>query len=135
VLKHELTHSFVTQKTVGRCPVWLQEGLAQWIEGQRSGENAAVLVKVYDDEQALPLGVLEGSWMRLPPDAAGYAYAWSLANVEYIIETNGMGDITRILERIAAGDSTEEALRTVLRTDYTELARSTAKYLRGSYVH
>ncbi|MGA2482222.1 MAG: tetratricopeptide repeat protein [Candidatus Acidiferrales bacterium] len=135
VLKHELTHSFVTQKTVGRCPVWLQEGLAQWIEGQRSGENAAVLVKVYDDGQALPLGVLEGSWMRLPPDAAGYAYAWSLANVEYIIETNGMGDITRILERIAAGDSTEEALRTVLRTDYTELARSTAKYLRGSYVH
>src|SRR5262249_29001338 len=29
VLKHELTHSFLTQKTHGRCPVWLNEGIAQ----------------------------------------------------------------------------------------------------------
>jgi tetratricopeptide (TPR) repeat protein len=135
VLKHELTHSFLTQKTAGRCPVWLQEGLAQWTEGQRSGDNAAILVQAYDDKQAAPLEGLEGSWMRLPPDAAAYAYAWALANVEYIIVTDGMGDITRILERIAAGDSTEAALRTVLRTDYSELARSTANYLRRSYVH
>ncbi len=35
VLKHELTHSFVTEKTHGRSPVWLQEGLAQWMEGKR----------------------------------------------------------------------------------------------------
>ncbi|HJY88581.1 MAG TPA: hypothetical protein VKE24_17240 [Candidatus Acidoferrales bacterium] len=26
VLKHELTHSFIQQKTHGRCPLWLQEG-------------------------------------------------------------------------------------------------------------
>ena len=36
VLKHELTHSFVGQKTDGRCPVWLQEGIAQYMEGKRS---------------------------------------------------------------------------------------------------
>ena len=33
VLKHELTHSFVGQKTHGRAPTWLQEGIAQWMEG------------------------------------------------------------------------------------------------------
>ena len=36
VLKHELTHSFVGQKTDGHCPVWLQEGIAQYMEGKRS---------------------------------------------------------------------------------------------------
>ena len=29
VLKHELTHSFVGQKSHGRAPTWLQEGIAQ----------------------------------------------------------------------------------------------------------
>jgi tetratricopeptide (TPR) repeat protein len=134
VLKHELTHSFIQQKTRGRCPVWLQEGLAQWMEGQRSGENAAVLMQIYDEKRAAPLATLEGSWMRLPPEAAGYAYAWALANVETIVQTDGMSDVTRILDRIASGDSTEAAIREVLRADYNELAQSTAEFLRRSYL-
>ena len=43
ILKHELTHSFVYQKTDGRCPTWLQEGVAQWMEGRRTGADAAQL--------------------------------------------------------------------------------------------
>jgi tetratricopeptide (TPR) repeat protein len=135
ILKHELTHSFLTQKTLGRCPVWLQEGLAQWMEGKRSGEYAADLLQAYDAKQAVPLGTLEGSWMRLQGDAAAYAYAWSLANVEYIIQTNGMGDMTRVLDHIATGESTEAALETVLRSNYNDLGQATAEYLRRSYAH
>ena len=33
VLKHELTHSFVRQITMGHCPTWFNEGLAQLEEG------------------------------------------------------------------------------------------------------
>ena len=42
ILKHELTHSFITQKTHGRCPTWLQEGLAQLWKGSqpRSREHS-----------------------------------------------------------------------------------------------
>ena len=36
ILKHELTHSFVQQKTHSRAPIWVHEGIAQWVEGQRS---------------------------------------------------------------------------------------------------
>lgn len=135
VLKHELTHSFIQQKTHGRAPTWLQEGVAQWMEGRRSDENAAILVKVYDAGQAAPLGRLEGSWMGLSTDVARYAYAWALANVEYIVETQGMGDVERILDRIAAGDSTEDALREVVRDSYGDLMQSTAEYLKKTYEH
>ena len=135
VLKHELTHSFIQQKTHGRAPTWIQEGVAQWMEGKRSDENAAVLVQVYDQGQAAPLGKLEGSWMGLPGDVARYAYAWALANIEYVVETQGMGDVERILDRIAAGGSTEDALKAVLHDDYGDLMRSTAEYLKKSYVH
>jgi tetratricopeptide (TPR) repeat protein len=135
VLKHELTHSFVGQKTRGHAPTWIQEGLAQWMEGKRSGDNAAVLAQVQKEGHAASLGSLEGSWMGLPSDAAGYAYAWALANIEYIVQTDGMGDIERILDRIGSGSSTEAALREVLHSDYNDLMQSTAEYLRKTYGH
>ncbi len=134
VLRHELTHSFIQQKTHGRAPTWIQEGMAQWIEGKRSDENAAVLVQVYEAGQAAPLSRLEGSWMGLSGDVARYAYAWSLANVEYIVETQGMGDMERMLDRIAAGSESEAAAKEVLRDDYGELMKSTDEYLKKNYV-
>lgn len=134
VLKHELTHSFIQQKTHGRAPTWVQEGVAQWMEGKRSDENAAVLVRVYDAGQAASLGQLEGSWMGLPGDVARYAYAWALANVEYIVDTDGMGDVERILDRIGEGSATEDAVKGVLHDDYNDLMRSTAEYLKKNYV-
>ena len=49
VLRHELTHSVVVGKTRGRCPVWLQEGVAQWMEGSQvtgsTGGQAAGAVR------------------------------------------------------------------------------------------
>jgi tetratricopeptide (TPR) repeat protein len=133
VLKHELTHSFVRQKTRGHVTTWIQEGLAQWMEGKRSGDSAGMLAEVYREGQATSLGKLEGSWMGLSSDRAGYAYEWALANIEYIVETSGMGDIQRILDRIGSGSSTEEALRAVLHGDYNDLMQSTAEYLRKTY--
>jgi tetratricopeptide (TPR) repeat protein len=133
VLRHELTHSFIQQKTHGRAPTWIQEGIAQWMEGKRSDENAAVLIQIYDAGQAAPLGRLEGSWMGLSGDVARYSYAWALANVEYIVETQGMGDMERILDRLAAESETEAALKEVLRDDYEQLMKATEEYLKKNY--
>jgi tetratricopeptide (TPR) repeat protein len=133
VLKHELTHSFVRQKTRANAPTWLQEGLAQWMEGKRSGPNAHVLLQVYDAKQAMSLGDLEAPWLRFSSDVVGYAYAWALANIEYIVQTEGMTGVERILDRLAAGSTTEAAVRDVLRSDYSDLMESTAQYLRKTY--
>jgi Tetratricopeptide repeat len=144
VLKHELTHSFIAQKTNGACmglkascairaPTWIQEGMAQWMEGKRSGEDAAVLQQIYAQGQAIPLGRLEGSWMSMGGDTARYAYAWALANIEYIVQTDGVGDVERILDRIGAGMATEAALKEVLHSNYEDLIQSTAEYLKKTY--
>jgi len=133
VLKHELTHSFVQQKTHGRAPTWIQEGLAQWMEGARSSENALALAQIYTEGKGLSLGRLEGSWTGMNSDAALYAYAWALANIEYIVQSGGMSDLERILDKIGSGVSAEQAIREVLRSDYTELMQGTAGYLRKAY--
>ncbi len=134
VLKHELTHSFVGQKTGGRCPVWLQEGLAQYMEGKRSRTNAAALASAFDRHMEISLQSYETSWMNLPRDAAATAYAWSLAVVETLMTVNGVDDVERILDRIAAGSSTEDAIHAVLHDDYSELMLSTAQFLRKAYL-
>jgi tetratricopeptide (TPR) repeat protein len=133
VLKHELVHSFLAQKSANRCPVWLHEGVAQWMEGRRSAGAAAALVAAAGRRGTLPLRALEDSWLNLDENASAFAYAWSLAVVEYVISVHGMRDVERALDRIAAGAAPEAALREVLRMDYEELERRTVDFLRRSY--
>jgi len=143
VLKHELTHSFIYQKTGGLCPTWIHEGLAQWMEGKRSEKSATALAKRIEQTQAraqssgrssVAPGWLEASWTQRSTEEAAFLYALSLAMIEYIIGTNGMGDIERLLGAISAQPSTEAALRSTLRMNYPELQRETARYLRRTYV-
>jgi hypothetical protein len=133
ILKHELTHSFIQQKTRGHAPTWIQEGLAQWMEGQRSGDNAAVLLQNHGHGAAPLLPGLEGGWMGLQEPTVHDAYAWALANMEYLVTKDGMDDVERILDHIATGESTESALREVLHSDYADLEQSTAVYLQNTY--
>jgi tetratricopeptide (TPR) repeat protein len=133
VLKHELTHSFVQQKTLGHAPTWIQEGLAQWMEGKRSDLNATALIAIYQSDPALGIKHYQGDWMKLSNEAVNAAYAWALANVEYIVQSGGMNDVDRILDRLAAGDAPEVALKAILRSDYTDLTHDTVQYLRKKY--
>jgi tetratricopeptide (TPR) repeat protein len=133
VLKHELTHSFVRQMTFGRCPTWLQEGLAQWMEGRRSGGNAKFLIAAYDSGGLIPLQRLEGSWTALPASIAAFAYAWSLAAVECVMARSGQMAINRLLGDLGTGAPSEEALRESLQIGFADFARETADYLRATY--
>jgi len=129
VLKHELTHSFVGQKSHGRAPTWLQEGVAQYMEGRRSASTGALLDEA--NQGLVPtLGALEGSWMGLSAGSAAMAYAWSLAVVESIVQSGGMSDISRLLDRVASAPSTEDAVRDALHSDYSDLQQQTIAYLR-----
>ena len=76
-LRHELAHSFISQKTHGNCAIWLHEGIAQWAEGKRSKDDAAMLVDLYDHHDDPSLGALEKSWLAMPADVARISYGWS----------------------------------------------------------
>jgi tetratricopeptide (TPR) repeat protein len=133
VLKHELTHSFVGQKSHGRAPTWLQEGVAQYIEGRRT-VNVGALLDAANQGFVPTLAGLEGSWMGLSGSSAAMAYAWSLAVVEAIVQAGGISDLSRLLDRIASAPSIEEAVRDALHSDYADLQQQTIVYLRRADV-
>src|SRR6266849_2797496 len=133
ILKHELTHSFVFQKTAGRAPTWLQEGVAQWMEGRRTGGDAAPLIVAFQDGKGASLRYFEGPWMRYSAQQARFAYAWSLAAVESIEATSGSDGLGRLLEATRTEASPEAAIHQALRIGYSGLDESTLDYLRQTY--
>ncbi len=133
VLKHELTHSFVSQMSAGRCPTWLNEGIAQIEEGKSSASYGRPLEQVFAAGNEIPYNVLEGSFMNFSSPQALVAYAESLAATEYIRDSYGMSEISRILERLAQGSSTESALRASIHADYGQLRDDMARWLKDKY--
>ena len=133
VLKHELAHSFITQLSAGRCPPWLHEGIAQFLEPKSLGGTGHQLAVLFKSQQNIPLNVLEGSFLQLSGSQAYLAYAESLAAVSYINDTNGMSDVQRVLQRISQGSSTEAALRATIHSDYAQLESDLTKYLVDKY--
>lgn len=133
VLKHELAHSFINQLSAGRCPPWLHEGIAQFLEPKSLGGNGRVLSQLFNTQRNIPLNVLEGSFMRFSGSEANLAYAESLAAVSYINDSYGMSDVQRILQRLSEGSSTEAALRATIHSDYGQLESDLAKYLSDKY--
>jgi tetratricopeptide (TPR) repeat protein len=133
VLKHELAHSFINQLSAGRCPPWLNEGIAQLLEPKSLGGDGRHLAQLFKSQNNIPLNMLEGSFTRFSTAEAYIAYAESLAAVSYINDSNGMGDIQRILQRLSEGSSAEAALRATIHSDYGQLESDLGKYLGDKY--
>ena len=133
VLKHELAHSFITQLSAGRCPPWLHEGIAQFLEPKSLGSEGHQLAQLFKSQHNIPLNVLEGSFLQFSGPEAYLAYAESLAAVSYINDSYGMSDVQRILQRISQGSSTEAALRATIHSDYGQLESELARYLADKY--
>ncbi len=133
VLKHELAHSFINQLSGGRCPQWLNEGIAQAMEPKSLASNGNRLAQLFRSQHEIPFNSLEGSFMGFSPVEASLAYDESLAAVQYISQTYGMSDVQRILERLGNGSSTEAALRATIHSDYGELETEVGTYLTTTY--
>src|SRR5215472_3678384 len=133
VLKHELAHSFITQLSAGRCPPWLHEGIAQYLEPKSLGGQGHQLALLFQAQRNIPLNALEGSFLQFSGAQAHLAYAESLAAVSFIVDSYGISDVQRILQRISQGTSTEAALRATIHSDYGQLESDLARYLGDKY--
>jgi tetratricopeptide (TPR) repeat protein len=129
VLKHELTHSFLNSLASGRCPVWLNEGLAQFMEPRSASMYAQQLSPLFLQRKAIPFSILERSFTRFSPLQAQVAYAESLAAVEYLNGRYGMGEIVRMVQSIGSGVEPETALRSSTGVDYSVLGQRIGEYL------
>jgi hypothetical protein len=129
VLRHELAHSFIASRTGGNCPTWLQEGIAQWLEGGDPTRENAMLAAAAREHRLRPLVVLEGPFDALPESDAVLAYAQSLSAVAYIVRRSGEAGIVRLLSALGDRLPSEEALPVALAISYPELQKEWSEQL------
>jgi tetratricopeptide (TPR) repeat protein len=133
VLKHELTHSFVRQITMGRCPTWFNEGLAQLEEGATTATMGAQLARALPTGQLPSFQALEGPFLNLPRDQVALAYAKSLAGLEYLRTTFGMGEIRNLLKAMPSQPDFGVLLQDQLHLTYPAFEQEVANYIVKKY--
>lgn len=122
-LRHELTHSFVHWLASGKCPTWLNEGLAQMMEPRSASMYARELGPMLLNRKAIPFSILQYSFTRFSPMQAEIAYAESLSATEYLRQRYGMAEIVRIMQSIGSGIEPETALTNSTGMDYSTLSQ------------
>jgi tetratricopeptide (TPR) repeat protein len=133
VLKHELTHSFVRQITMGRCPVWFNEGLAQLEEGATTATMGSQLARAVAAGDLPSFPSLEGPFLNLPQDQVALAYAKSLAALEYLRTTFDMGEIRNLLKAMPSQPDFGVLLQDELHLSYPAFEQEVANYIVKKY--
>jgi tetratricopeptide (TPR) repeat protein len=131
ILRHELAHSFVAEKTGGNCPTWLQEGISQWLEGGDPSREDGRLAIAARQKQLAPLLTLEAPFRNLSEFDAAMAYAESLSAVAHIVRKRGEAGVVRLLSALGDGLPSEEALPVSLALSYPELQKGWEDYLKA----
>jgi tetratricopeptide (TPR) repeat protein len=131
VLKHELTHSFVRQATMGRCPTWFNEGLAELEDGSQLVRFGKQLARVFP--QTPPYALLENPFVRLSSGEATLAYVKSLAALEYLRDTYGVNEIRQMLAAMAVDPDFDAVLQLRLHLTYSGFDKEVGTYLQKRY--
>ncbi len=117
-LFHEYGHAVVLRMAKGkRVPTWLNEGFAQYVEGDRSDKRDS-FIKQLASSGRLSLRNLEGSFLGLDSNGAQVAYTASLSSVEYLIDEFGISSVKWILEALGRGMSMDDAMRKSIYLSY-----------------
>ncbi len=118
-LAHEITHLLVREATfgpLGDIPTWLNEGLAQYVEGEMEEYHRQVLDNAIKEDKLISVRSL-GSGFPADPDQASLAYAQSMSLVSYLVETYGWADMRELLDVFKEGSTYDNALQKVYSFD------------------
>lgn len=132
VLRHELAHSFLTARVGPSCPTWLQEGLAQWLEGGDPARRDAGLAGVARSGHLQQIADLEAPFAGLSETEATAAYAQSLSAVAHLLRLGGPAGLRRLIEELASGRTAAEALRVATGLGYDGLQRDWEAHLKAA---
>lgn len=122
LLRHEYTHALVDRVSAGRAPVWLNEGLALYIE-RRGRSPAQDPPGVTGDPGPSPVP-LHTEFVTLSPVDAGAAYAHSYRATTRLIHEHGLERVRALLEEVAYSATFSRAFVTVFHSDYRDFERA-----------
>ncbi len=118
-LSHEFVHYLVTQKGRNHVPIWLQEGLAKFLETRWRGPPGMAVdemqLQLLQDaarkKQLIPFARMHPSIALLPTqEQAALAFAEVEAAMRLLYQRGGQQALTELVSAMAAGMNDEQAV-------------------------
>lgn len=110
-VKHEYTHAVVHALSGGRCPGWLDEGLAQWAEGSENPALQPALRNWVVKSGPVPLSILQGGFTKLDSTIVPAAYAQSLYSAHVVMNSFGFEPMRDFFDRLRNGEDKSDAFK------------------------
>jgi len=118
-LSHEFVHYLVTRKGRNGVPIWLQEGLAKFLETRWRGApglavdemSTALLTRAARDRKLIPFAAMHPSIAKLPTqEMAALAFAEVESAIKLLHQRGGQQALTELVAAMASGFSDENAV-------------------------
>lgn len=131
-LVHEYVHYVVNQKTGGRVPIWMHEGLAKYLERRWRGPDAHRLEpsseKLLQDRvlkrEFISFEQMHPSMAKLPSqEDAAMAFAEVYTAMEYLQQKKGPTAFVEMLDYISEGMDAQRAFAKVLDMSFSGFER------------
>lgn len=130
MIAHEYVHQAVFDLTAGRCPRWLDEGLALLLSQDLSDTYREALANALESDLCFPMDALEsGELFEAGSGPATLAYAQSYSMTQYLCDQIGWKGISRLLHMIRKSP-VEKALQE-FSLNYYLLERQWKRWARG----
>ena len=113
VIRHEWTHLLIDLLAGGRCPNWLDEGLAQFVARPLMNSEKTCLQQASQDKHLLPFHLLQKPFRNLQEKQRRLAYLQSYAITKYLIQQFGFAALRDILKHLGDEKSTDTAFQEV----------------------
>jgi tetratricopeptide (TPR) repeat protein len=131
-INHELVHYAVSSLTADRAPVWLQEGLAKFLErrwrepagGRISPPMEHLLAKALRSGRLISFEAMHPSMAKLPSaEDATLAFAEVANAIAYLHEKGGMAALREAIKRVSAGEDARAAVAAAAGATWPEFER------------
>jgi len=129
---HEYTHVLVRDLAKERCPAWLNEGLAEYMEYaiKPTGYNTRLLQRMVKRDQLVGFGELQGNFLNTDNNlkvALMYLECFSL--VRFIVKEYGFETIIEMLKEYGRGRSTQAVFSRQLKLSVEEFEQAWLKFV------
>lgn len=123
LILHEYTHAVIYNLTCGNCPVWLNEGFAQILEGESLDQKCINNIKKQiNKKQIFDMKSLEGSFLSITPESmVRLAYDQALSFTQFLIEKFGQDQVIEIFPELLQQKSMEDIFKEKFNTSYQKL--------------
>ena len=121
ILLHELTHIFISDRLPPeRIPVWLNEGLADYLSGDElSLDDKVVIANALAAKKIISLADFD-SLIYFEQPQAKLAYVQALSTVQYFVRMHGVAKLRELIQNLGNYRSINDAFEATVGYDFID---------------